>query len=121
MYDMIHRDCFINVMTWLKEHSSHYVDIKLNEHWYSNIASGELSVQLDKNDNHITVTEDAVLNKLLQKNMSKEKLNKDDNQHIFTRQIESTSVETVDTESDDEDTELAEAASSSQPQARINR
>ena len=42
------------------------------------------------------------------KKISKEKLNKDDNQQLFTRQIESTNVETIDTESDDEDTELAE-------------
>ena len=33
----------------------------LNEHWYNDIAAKELSVQIDENDNHITVTEDAVL------------------------------------------------------------
>ena len=65
--------------------------------------------QFDESDNHITVTEDAVLNQSLQnENMSKEKLSKDDNQQIFTRQIESTNVETIDTENDKEDTELAE-------------
>ena len=41
-------------------------------------------------------------------NTSKDKLNKEDDQQLFTRQIESTNVETIDTESDDEDTELAE-------------
>ena len=82
---------------------------KLNEHWYSDIASRELSAQLDESDNHITVTEDAVLNQSSQnENIGKEKLNKDDNQQLYTRQIKSTNVETIDTESDDEDTELAE-------------
>ena len=32
MYDMIHRDHVISAITWLKEHNSHYADIKLNEH-----------------------------------------------------------------------------------------
>ena len=92
----------------LKEHNSHYTDIKLNEHWYSDIASREFSVQLDESDNCITVTEHAVPNQSLQnENISKEKLNKDENQQLFTKQIESTNVETIDTESDDEDTELA--------------
>ena len=108
MYGMICRDHVISATTWLKEHNSHYVDIKLNEHWYSDIASTELSVQLDESDNHITVTEDVVLNQSLQnENISKEKLNKDDNQQLCTRQIESTNVETIDTESD-EDTKLGE-------------
>ena len=81
MYDMIHRDCVINAITWLKQHNSHYTDIKCNEHWYSDIASRELSVQLDESDNHITVTEDAVLSQSLRNgDISKEKLNKDDNQ-----------------------------------------
>ena len=61
MYDMINRDCVISAITWLKEHNSHYADIKLNEHWYNDIAAKELSFQLDENDNLITVTEDAVL------------------------------------------------------------
>ena len=108
MYDIIHKDHIISAITWLKEHNSHFADIKLNEHWYSDIASRELSVQLDESDIHITVTEDAVLNQSLQnENISKEKLNKDDNQQLCTRQIESTNVQTIDTESD-EDTELAE-------------
>ena len=41
------------------------------------------------------------------KNTSKDKLSKEDNQQLFTRLTESTNVETIDTESDDEDTELA--------------
>ena len=109
MYDMICRDHVISVIAWLKEHNSYYADIKHNEHWYSNIASRELSVHLDESDNHITITEDAVLNQTLQnENISKEKLNKYDNEQLFTRQIESTNVETIDTETEDGDTELAE-------------
>ena len=41
-------------------------------------------------------------------NTSKDKLNKEDNQQLFTTQIECKNVETIDTESNDEDTELAE-------------
>ena len=66
MYDMICRDHVTSAITWLKEHNSHYADIKRNEHWYSDIASTELSVQLDESDDHIRVTEDAVLNQSLQ-------------------------------------------------------
>ena len=40
-------------------------------------------------------------------NTSKDKLNKEDNQQLFSRQIESTNVETIDTENHDEDMELA--------------
>ena len=77
MCDMIHKDCVIIAITWLKEHNSHNADIILNEHWYNEISSTELSVQLDENDNCITVTEDAVLHQSLQnKNTSKDKLNK---------------------------------------------
>ena len=65
MYDMICRDHVISAITLLKEHNSQYTDIKLNEHWYSDIASRELSVQLDESDNCIKVTEDAVLNRSL--------------------------------------------------------
>ena len=67
MYDMICRDCVISAITCLKEPNSHYVDIKLNEHWYNDIPAKELSVQLDENDNCITVTEDSVLDQPLQK------------------------------------------------------
>ena len=109
MYDKIHRDCVISAIKWLKEHNSNYVDIKLNKHWYNDIAAKELSVQIDENDNHIIVTEDAVLDQPLQKeNTSTDKLNTEDNQQLCTKQIESTNVETVDTDSDDEDTELVE-------------
>ena len=98
----------------MKEHNSNYTDIKLNECWYNDIATKELSVQLDKSDNCITVTEEEVLDQPLQKeNTSKDKLNKD-SQQLFTRQIESTNVETIDTGSDDEDTELV------QEQAAVN-
>ena len=108
MYNMICRDHVISAITWLREHNSYYTDIKLNEHWYSDIASRELSVQLDDSDNHITINEDAVLNQSLKnENISKEKLNKDDNQQLCTTQIESINVDTIDAESD-EDTELAE-------------
>ena len=74
MYGMICRDHVIGAITWLKEHNSHYADIKLNKHWYSGIASRALSVQLDENDNCITVTENAVLNQTLQneKNQQRE-------------------------------------------------
>ena len=81
MYGMIHRDHVISPITWLKEHNSHCSDIKLNEHWYSDIASTELSVQLDESDKHITMNKDVVLNQSLKnENISKEKLNTDDNQ-----------------------------------------
>ena len=91
MYDMICRDHVISAITLLKEHNSHYADIKLNEHWYNDISGKELSVQIDENDNCITVTEDAVLDQPLQKeNISTDRLNKEDNQQLFTKQIEST-------------------------------
>ena len=92
----------------MKEHNSHYTDIKLDEHWYSDIASRDMSVQLLENDNHITMNEVAVLNQSLKnENISKEKLNTGENQQQYTMQIESTNVDTIDTESD-EDTELTE-------------
>ena len=72
MYDMICRDHVNSAITWLKKHHSHYADIKLNEHWYNDISGKELSVQIDETDNHITVTDDAVLDQTLQKeNISK--------------------------------------------------
>ena len=73
MYNMIYRDHVISAITWLKEHNSHYTDIKCNEHWYSDIASRELSVQLDESDNHITKNEDAVLNQSLKMKISAKK------------------------------------------------
>ena len=45
MFDMICRDHAISANTSLKQYYSHYRDITLNEHWYSNIASRQLSVQ----------------------------------------------------------------------------
>ena len=109
MCDMICRDYVISAITWLKEHNSHYANIKVNEHWYNDTAAKEMSVQIDEIDNHITVTEDAVLDQPLQKeNTSKDKLNKEDNQKLFTKQIKSTTVETINTENDDKDTELVE-------------
>ena len=88
MYDVIHSDHVISAITWLKEHNSHYTDIKLNEHWYSDIASRELLVQPDESDNCITVNEHKVLNQSLKnENISKEKLNKDDNQQVCTTQL----------------------------------
>ena len=93
-YDMICRDHVICAITWLKQHNSHYRDIKLNEHWYSDIASRQLSVQLDESDNHITVHDNAVLNQSLKNgNISKETPNK--------------GVDSIDTETD-EDSKLAE-------------
>ena len=109
MYDMIHKDHVISAITWLKEHSSHYADIKLNEHWYNDISGKELPVQIDENDNCITVTDNAVLDQTLQnENTSKDKLNKEDNQQLFTKQMESTHEKSMNTRSDNEDTELVE-------------
>ena len=107
MNDMMYRDCVISAITRLKEHNSHYADIEPHEHWYNEIFGKELSVQIDENDNCITVTDDGVLDQTLQKeNTSTDKLNKEDNQQLFTKQIESTHEKTMDTGSDDEDTEL---------------
>ena len=108
MYDMIHRDHVISVITWLKAHNSHYRDIKLNEHWYSDIATGELSLQLDESDNCITMNENIVHKQSLNTaDISKETQNKDDSQVLPTTQTESTNVDNIDTESE-EDTEQAE-------------
>ena len=108
MYDTICRDHVISAITWLKQHNSHYRDITLTEHWYSNIASRQLSVQLDESDNRITVNENAVLNQSLKNDKIRKKTpNKDDIQELCTTKIESTNVDTIDTESD-KDTELAE-------------
>ena len=55
------------------------------------------------------MTEDEVLDQPLQKeNTSTDKLNTEDSQQLFIKQIESTNVESISTESDDEDTELVE-------------
>ena len=103
MYDMICRDHVMSAITWLKAHNSHYRDIKLNEHWYDDIASGELSLQLDESDNHITMNENIVHKQSLNTaGISKETKNKDDTQVLCTTQIESTNVDNIDTESDEE-------------------
>ena len=79
MYDMISRDHVISAITWLKAHNSHYRDIKLNEDWYNDIASGELSLQLDESDKCITMNEDVVHKQSLNiADISKEKQNKND-------------------------------------------
>ena len=92
----------------MKAHNSHFRDIKLNEHWYSDIALKEYSVQLNESDNCITINEDTVHNQSLKTaDISKEKQNRVDNQQLCTAQIESTNVDNINTESD-EDTELAE-------------
>ena len=109
MYDMIHRDCVISAITCLKEHNFHYAHIELNEHWYNEIAAKELSVQIDENDSHITMTENDIFDQPLQKeNTNTDKLNTKDNQQLHTKQIESTNVESTSTGSDDEDMELVE-------------
>ena len=97
MYDMIHRDHIISVITCLKHHISYYRDIKLNEPCYSDIAFRQLPVKLDESDNCITVHEDAVLNQSLENDkISKETLNKDDHQELCTTHIESTKVGTIE-------------------------
>ena len=81
---------------------------ELNEHWY-NIACKELSVQIDENDSHIAMTDDDIFDQPLQKeNTSTDKLNTKDNEQLCTKQRESTNVESMSTESDDEDMELVE-------------
>ena len=88
MYDMICRDHVISAITWLKVHNSHYRDIKLNEHWYSAIASKAYSVQLDESDNRITMNEDIVHKQSLKTaDISKKKQNRDDNEQLCTEQL----------------------------------
>ena len=108
MYDMIHRDHVMSAITWLKAHNSHYEHLKLNEHWYSDIAAGELSLQLDESDNCITINEDTAHEQ--SQNMtdiSKVTQNTDNTQVPYTTDITSTNVENIDTQND-EDTEEAE-------------
>ena len=108
IYDMICRDHVISAITWLKAHNPHYRDIKLDEHWYSDIASKAYSVQLDESDNCITINEDIVHNHSLKTaDITKNKQNRDDNEQLCTEQIGSTNVDMIDTEND-EDTKLAE-------------
>ena len=108
MYDMIHRDHVMSAITWLKVHNSHYENIKLNEHWYSDIAAGELSLQLDESDNRITINEDiAHQQSQNMTDISKVTQNTDNTQVPYTTDITSTNVENIDTQND-EDTEEAE-------------
>ena len=108
MYDMICRDHVMSAITWLKAHNSHYENITLNEHWYSDIAAGELSLQLDESDNCITINED-ITHKQSQNmtDISKVTQNTDNTQVPYTTEITSTNVENIDTQND-EDTEEAE-------------
>ena len=98
----------MSAITWLKAHNSHYKSIKLNEHWYSDIAAGELPLQLDESDNCISMNED-IAHKQSQNmtDISKVTQNTDNTQVPYTTQIASTNVENIDTEND-EDTEQAE-------------
>ena len=108
MYDMICRDHVMSAITWLKAHNSHYENITLNEHWYSDIAAGELSLQLDESDNRITINEDIA--HMQSQNMtyiSKVTQNTDNTQVPYTTEITSTNVENIDTQND-EDTKEAE-------------
>ena len=108
MYDMICRDHIMSAITWLKEHNSHYENIKLNEHWYSDIAAGDFSLQLDESDNHITMNED-IAHKQSQNmtDISKVTQQTDNMQVPYTTKMTSTNVENIDTQND-EDTEEAE-------------
>ena len=104
---MIHRDHVISAITWLKQHNAHYRDITLIKHWYSDITSRQLSLQLDDSDNRITVHENAVVNQSLKNDkINKETPNKDDNQELCLTQIESTNTDTIDTETDEEQTTI---------------
>ena len=108
MYDIICRDHVMSAITWLKEHNSHYENIKLNEQWYSAIAAGDFSLQLDESDNCITMNEDVAHNQ--SQNMtdiSKVTQQTDNMQVPYTTEITSTNAENINTQTD-EDTEEAE-------------
>ena len=116
MYDMIRRDCVISAITWLKEHNSHYADIQLNEHWYNVIAAEEQSVQIDANDNCITMTDEDIFDQALQhENNSTDKLNTKTMNNYAPNTRDSANMESMNTESDDEGMEIVE------DQAAINR
>ena len=121
MYDMICRDHVRSAITWLKAHNSDYENIKLNEHWYSDIATGELSLQLDESDNCITKNED-IAHKQSQNmtDISKVTQNTDNTQVPYTTDITSTNVENIDTQND-EDTEEAEEQIAINHRQEINR
>ena len=106
MYDMICRDHVMSAITWLKEHNSHYENIKLNEHWYSDNAAGDFSLQLDESDNRITMNED-IAHKQSQNMTDISKVTQNNTQVPYTTEITSTNVENIDTQND-EDTKEAE-------------
>ena len=108
MYDMICRDHVMSVITWLKEHNFHYENITLNKHWYSDIAAGDFSLQLDESDNLITMNED-IAHKQSQNmtDISKVTQQTDNMQVPYTTEITSTNVENINTQND-EDTKEAE-------------
>ena len=43
MYDVIRKGHVIGALTWLKEHSDHYRNIKINENWYNIVSDDGLS------------------------------------------------------------------------------
>ena len=105
----------------MKAHNSHYENIKLNEHWYRDIAAGELSLQLDESDNRITINEDIAHKK--SQNMtdiSKVTQNTDNTQVPYTTEITSTNVENIDTQND-EDTKEAEEQIAINYRQELNR
>ena len=108
MYDMICRDHVMSAITWLKEHNFHYENITLNKHWYSDIAAGDFSLQLDESDNRITMNED-IAHKQSQNmtDISKVTQQTDNMQVPYTTEIMSTNVENINTQND-EDTKEAE-------------
>ena len=83
VYDMIHRDHVISAITWLKEHNSHYADIKLN--------TGTVALLLENYQSSLMKV--IIVSQLLRMQFwtshckmniwAKEKLNKDDNQYIY--------------------------------------
>ena len=98
----------MSAITWLKQHNMHYRDIRLNEQWCSDITSTQLSLQLDESDNRITVNDDVVLNKLLKNdNLNIDTPKENDNQELCTTQVPPTTIDTNDSETD-EDTKVAE-------------
>ena len=108
MYDMICRDHVMSAITWLKEHNFHYENITLNKHWYSDIAAGDFSLQLDESDNRITMNED-IAHKQSQNmtDISKVTQQTDNMQVPYTTEITSTNVENINMQNN-EDTEEAE-------------
>ena len=108
MYDMICRDHVMSAITWLKEHNFHYENITLNKHWYSDIAAGDFSLQLDESDNRITMNED-IAHKQSQNmtDISKVTQQTDNMQVPYTTEITSTNVENINMQNN-EDTKEAE-------------